>query len=72
MERNKIEIVGFDTNRAKVLIDGKEIHGVQGYTLSHSANDLPELEIDLGGMDMSLVMPDVDIEYAEVKIRLGE
>ena len=72
MERNKIEIIGIGGTCAKVLINGKEILGVRGYTLSHYAGDVPELELDLGGMKMSLVMPDVDIKYAEVKIRSGE
>lgn len=71
MERNKIEIIGHGGRCAKVLVDGKEIHGVRGYTLSHYANDLPELEIDLGGMDMSVVLPNVDIKYAEVKVKSG-
>lgn len=43
MKNNKIEIIGDKTDyiRARVLINGNEIHGVRGYRLAHYAGELP-------------------------------
>lgn len=74
MEKTKIEIIGNKKypTAAKVMINGREIHGVTAVRFEHTACEVPTLEIDLGGMDMSLYTQEINIsETCEVEIVRG-
>lgn len=69
----KIEIKTHGS-QGSILVDGKEVPGVRGYSISHSANGLPSVKLDLvctnlvfDGNGVIPELPDVFKEFYEIK-----
>lgn len=45
---DKIEIVSTGINTAKVFLNGKELTGVTGYRIEHTASSIARLELMFG------------------------
>ena len=74
MELSKIELIGDKDapHIAHLFIDGNEIHGVTRVSFEHSAGDVPEVQIDIAGIeiDMQAFEAIISSERAKVLISL--
>jgi len=64
--RSKIEIIQTGTTTANVIINGKQLRGVSGYTIEHTAGGMAKLEIIMGKPYSNEIQID---EICEVSIR---
>ena len=53
MKKPKI-LIKTDGIRAKVYVDGKELHGVKAYKFTHNAVEGPTLHLSMVGTDVTL------------------
>lgn len=54
---------------ANIYINGQEIHGVTAIRYEHEAGCLPELTVDIGGMEMDLNLMQIKADEL-VRLRL--
>lgn len=54
MNKPEIVIKTIGGDRAKVYVDGQELNGVKGYSLTHKAGELPQLTLDMKATNITV------------------
>lgn len=71
-KRTTVEIIRHKDSpiRAKVRINGQEIHGVTAVRYEHTADAIPTLRLDMSGLSMDVIMTSLKVdELVKLEIR---